>query len=53
MTTPVPMPANLRVKGHALVHITKLIGDPPTPWFKVWACRCGLECEMPRQRAAE
>ncbi len=43
MTTPVPMPANLRVRGHALVRITKMIGDPPTPWFKVWACRCGLE----------
>ena len=43
MTTPVPIPDTIRVKGHALARFTMMIGDPPQPWFKAWRCRCGHE----------
>lgn len=43
MTTPVPLPDTIRVKGHALTRILKMFGDPPTPWFRIWGCTCGVE----------
>lgn len=45
MTTPVPIPDTIRVRGHALERYTQLLGDPPQPWFKAWRCRCGQEYE--------